>query len=255
MVEFALVIPIFLLLLVAIFDLGRAVFAYNTLTNAAREGARLAAVNQYQPSIVQRAKNSTSIVELNDPSVTVGYFQENADGTLGVACPGRIGDYSTNPSTQPYGKISLIRFLGPARFQTVRWPDIADHPRPLSPAARQHNCSQLLHVLGALPGSLPTLARSWAAAAGTPPSSAQPRAPSSSGLPGGSAHTARRALPQRTPGRGLGCDTARRHTGSTRAAAHTGRRPVPGGYGGGWPGTSASTRPGGGGAACPPSAA
>jgi len=87
MVEFALVIPIFLLLLVAIFDLGRAVFAYNTLTNAAREGARLAAVNQYQPSIVQRAKNSTSIVELNDPSVTVGYFQENADGSLGAACP------------------------------------------------------------------------------------------------------------------------------------------------------------------------
>ncbi|MDT5113988.1 MAG: hypothetical protein QOE20_5878 [Mycobacterium sp.] len=87
MVEFALVIPIFLLLLVAIFDLGRAVFAYNTLTNAAREGARLAVVNQYQPSIVQRAKNSTTIVELNDPSVTVGYFQENADGTLGAACP------------------------------------------------------------------------------------------------------------------------------------------------------------------------
>ena len=87
MVEFALVIPIFLLLLVAIFDLGRAVFAYNTLTNAAREGARLAAVNQYQPSIVQRAKNSTSIVELNDPSVVVNYFQENADGSLGATCP------------------------------------------------------------------------------------------------------------------------------------------------------------------------
>ena len=39
LVEFALVLPIFILLLVAIFDLGRAVFAYNTLTNAAREGA------------------------------------------------------------------------------------------------------------------------------------------------------------------------------------------------------------------------
>jgi Flp pilus assembly protein TadG len=87
MVEFALVIPIFLLLLVAIFDLGRAVFAYNTLTNAAREGARMAAVNQDQASIVLRAKNSTSIVELNDPSVTVGYFQENADGSRGAACP------------------------------------------------------------------------------------------------------------------------------------------------------------------------
>jgi len=55
-----------------------------------------------------------------------------------VACPGRIGDYSTNPPTEPYVKISLIRFLGTARFHTARWPDIADHPRHLSPSALQH---------------------------------------------------------------------------------------------------------------------
>ncbi|HET9083769.1 MAG TPA: TadE family protein, partial [Candidatus Limnocylindrales bacterium] len=60
LLEFALVLPIFILLLVAIFDLGRAVFAYNTLTNAAREGARMAIVNQYQPSIVARAKQQTA---------------------------------------------------------------------------------------------------------------------------------------------------------------------------------------------------
>jgi Flp pilus assembly protein TadG len=81
LVEFALVIPIFLLVLVAIFDLGRAVFAYNTLTNAAREGARMAIVNQYKPTIVARAKQQTAIVELNDPSVTVDFYQVNADGT------------------------------------------------------------------------------------------------------------------------------------------------------------------------------
>jgi hypothetical protein len=81
LVEFALVIPIFLLVLVAIFDLGRAVFAYNTLTNAAREGARTAIVNQYKPTIVARAKQSTAIVELNDPSVQVDFYQVNADGT------------------------------------------------------------------------------------------------------------------------------------------------------------------------------
>jgi Flp pilus assembly protein TadG len=79
--EFAIVIPLFLLLLVGLFDLGRAIFAYNTLTNAAREGARTAIVNQYQPSIVQRAKNSTAIVELNDPSVTVNFYQTKPDGT------------------------------------------------------------------------------------------------------------------------------------------------------------------------------
>ena len=81
LVEFALVLPIFILVLVAIFDLGRAVFAYNTLTNAAREGARMAIVNQYKPSIVARAKQQTAIVELGDPSVQVDFYQVDADGT------------------------------------------------------------------------------------------------------------------------------------------------------------------------------
>ena len=63
LVEFALVIPLFLLMMLALFDLGRAVFAYNTLTNAAREGARLAIVNQDLTSIIDRAKGQTAIVE------------------------------------------------------------------------------------------------------------------------------------------------------------------------------------------------
>jgi Flp pilus assembly protein TadG len=87
LIEFALVIPIFLLVLVALFDLGRAVFAYNTLTNAAREGARMAIVNQYKPSIIARAKQQTQIVELNDPSVQVGFYQVNADGTPNTTTP------------------------------------------------------------------------------------------------------------------------------------------------------------------------
>ena len=56
-----------------------------------------------------------------------------------ATCPGRIGDYSTNPPTDPDVKIALIRFLGTARFHTARWPDIADNPRHLSPSALQHN--------------------------------------------------------------------------------------------------------------------
>ncbi len=87
LVEFALAIPIFLLLMVALFDLGRAVFAYNTLTNAAREGARLAIVNQDIPTIVEHAKNETAIVELNDPSVSVAFYQTNPDGTADTTDP------------------------------------------------------------------------------------------------------------------------------------------------------------------------
>ena len=87
LVEFALAIPIFLLVMIALFDLGRGVFSYNTLTNAAREGARLAIVNQDVPSIVAHAKAQSAIVELNDPSVKVGFYQVAADGSPNTSKP------------------------------------------------------------------------------------------------------------------------------------------------------------------------
>jgi len=86
-VEFALVIPIFLLIVVALFDLGTAVFAYNSLTNAAREGARMAIVNQDVPTIVARAKAQSAIVELDDPSVSVLFWQVAADGKPDLSDP------------------------------------------------------------------------------------------------------------------------------------------------------------------------
>ena len=43
MVEFALMLPLMALVLVGVFDLGRAFFASITITNAAREGARYGA--------------------------------------------------------------------------------------------------------------------------------------------------------------------------------------------------------------------
>lgn len=46
LVEMALVLPVLLLLLMGLFDFGRAIFAYNSVSNAAREGARLAIVDQ-----------------------------------------------------------------------------------------------------------------------------------------------------------------------------------------------------------------
>ncbi len=44
LVEFALIIPIFLLLLVGLIDVGRLVYMNSVLSQAAREGARLASV-------------------------------------------------------------------------------------------------------------------------------------------------------------------------------------------------------------------
>lgn len=55
LIEFALVFPLMALMLFGIFDFGRAVYAFNTIANAAREGARVAAVNQ-----IQRNETDTS---------------------------------------------------------------------------------------------------------------------------------------------------------------------------------------------------
>jgi Flp pilus assembly protein TadG len=46
LVEFALILPVFILVLIGLFDMGRAIYAYNTVSNAARAAARVAIVHQ-----------------------------------------------------------------------------------------------------------------------------------------------------------------------------------------------------------------
>ena len=87
LVEFALVLPLFLLLVMGIMDLGLAVFSYNSITNAAREGARLAIVNQDTSKVSAKATSQARIAR--SPTVTVAYYQANTDGTPNTAktCP------------------------------------------------------------------------------------------------------------------------------------------------------------------------
>lgn len=46
LIEFALILPLVLFLMLGFFDLGRAIFYYSSLTNAVREGTRYAIVNK-----------------------------------------------------------------------------------------------------------------------------------------------------------------------------------------------------------------
>lgn len=89
LVEFALVFPIAILLLIAVFDVGRAVFAYNGLTNAAREGARLAAVNQDPALIKQRVQEmtfGTGVTNLASPNF-VQFHKETPNLTTPTSNP------------------------------------------------------------------------------------------------------------------------------------------------------------------------
>jgi Flp pilus assembly protein TadG len=49
LVEFALILPLFVLIIIGVFDLGRAFFASITITNAAREGARFGTLHVTDP--------------------------------------------------------------------------------------------------------------------------------------------------------------------------------------------------------------
>ena len=102
LVEFALVLPLFLLLFFAIVDMGRAVFVYNSVTNAAREGARLAIVNQDTTSITNRAKQQVAIAETANPSVTVNFYETNDDGTADTSSP--------CPTTAYFGCVAVVSF-------------------------------------------------------------------------------------------------------------------------------------------------
>lgn len=96
LVEFALIIPIFLLVVLGLFDLGRAVFYSSTLSNSAREAVRLGIVDQNTADIRQEAIDSASgVMRLQPGDVTVEYL--NPDLTSGTC------------STPPYQLGCVIR--------------------------------------------------------------------------------------------------------------------------------------------------
>ncbi len=88
MAEFALVFPVLMLLVVAMFDVGRLVFAYNDVTNAARVGARQAIVNQGGTVARDATINQATSLGLQASDVTISYLK--TDGTV-CAAPYKLG--------------------------------------------------------------------------------------------------------------------------------------------------------------------
>ena len=61
LVEFALLLPFMLMLIMGIFDLGRVTFLYSTITNISREGARYGVVHVCETEDVKTAAKDKSI--------------------------------------------------------------------------------------------------------------------------------------------------------------------------------------------------
>jgi Flp pilus assembly protein TadG len=84
LVEFALVLPVFLLLVTGIFDAGRAVWQENTLAYAAREGTRYAIVHGASGNpIVGPCSSCVNPVTANLANVT-NAVTTNAVGVYGI---------------------------------------------------------------------------------------------------------------------------------------------------------------------------
>ena len=102
LVEFALILPVFLLVLVGIFDGGRLVFSSNTVNNAAREAGREAIVNQTTADIQARAAQHAVSLAIAPASVYVDFRQAATPDTQN-SCDSALN------SPQIVGCIAVVR--------------------------------------------------------------------------------------------------------------------------------------------------
>ena len=81
LVELAFIVNLLLLMILGVFEYGRIVMLRQALQNAAREGARLAAVGAASTSKVTTAQIQSTVISYlagqNVPSVTVSVYQVN----------------------------------------------------------------------------------------------------------------------------------------------------------------------------------
>ena len=111
LVEFTLLVPIFLLLLFAIIDFGMGFYSWITVTNAAREGARLGVVLATEQEIEDRVYQAASLPnESTKMTVTV----TNAQGQPGESVVVQV-DYDYDLITPLAGIVSFVSgdILGP----------------------------------------------------------------------------------------------------------------------------------------------
>ena len=127
LVEFALVIGIFLVMILALFDFGRAVYGTSSLGNAARMGARTAIVNQNAGAIRTRAADQAVALGLPSAAVTCSAGSATSaptpTGDSGTCVEFRTTDLSGTCTTPHLGCIAVV---------TTKWTYI-----PITPVAGQ----------------------------------------------------------------------------------------------------------------------
>jgi len=82
LVEFTLVLPLLILVMVGLFDFGRAVYSYNAISNAARIGTRVAIVDQNVGTIRAAVIDEAVGVPVTASDVSVDFECQDQIGCL-----------------------------------------------------------------------------------------------------------------------------------------------------------------------------
>jgi Flp pilus assembly protein TadG len=105
LVEWALLLPLFFLILMGLLDAGRAIYAYNTVANSARYAARVAMVNQDEPTVLAAAVGKGVGLGLATTDVTcTGCVTGGASATPGDSVAITV-TYDYEPATPLIGDI------------------------------------------------------------------------------------------------------------------------------------------------------
>jgi Flp pilus assembly protein TadG len=121
-VEFALILPIFILVLVGIVDFGRAVYASSTIQNAARQAVRVAIVDQNVTVIETEAIEHAVALGIDGADVDVNFLDDDytsgpCSTTPDVGCIVEVEvRYTYNAATPILGNIvGTINMSGSSR--------------------------------------------------------------------------------------------------------------------------------------------
>jgi Flp pilus assembly protein TadG len=125
LVEFAIILPVITLVVLGLFDLGKAVFTYNTLSQAARQANRTAIVDQDIARVRAMAVAAAPNIGLTSSNVTVCFktpdsTQNNCSSPSTDNCPA---------STRVIGCVAIVTasmsYTPMTPVISIFWPSIA----------------------------------------------------------------------------------------------------------------------------------
>ncbi|WP_235026637.1 TadE/TadG family type IV pilus assembly protein [Dietzia lutea] len=102
--EFALILPILLLLVIGILEFGRAYHVQTTLSNAARDGVRVMALQDSHTAALTMVKSSAETLPLTDSMIVV---TPTTGCTSDVTTPGMASVTITYPFTPVSGLLPI----------------------------------------------------------------------------------------------------------------------------------------------------